>query len=290
VAGDGEGASLTFGSITGSPTPDATLQDPDPWPSRDAPPPLRPGDLHVWAVALALPAATRAALWQLLDEHEHARAERLRMAPARNRFVAARGASRLLLAAYAEVSPLALSFRAAAHGKPGLDGAALRWLHFNVAHSEALALVAVAAGTEVGVDVEHRREVRDAAELAARYFAPADARELAALPAEARTDAFLRRWTRLEAVLKATGEGFTRPLESGRGTLSADEPARRLGLAGCAGPAGEWSLHSLDPAPGYVGAVAARARAHRLSCFTLNPERLRAASARWARSAGGAPI
>jgi 4'-phosphopantetheinyl transferase len=67
-----------------------------------------------------------------------------------------------------------------------------------------------------------------------------------------RSDAFLRCWTLKESVLKATGKGLSQPLDSFR----------------VAGAPDGWSLHALEPAPGYLGAVAVQAPACPLRCFT----------------------
>jgi 4'-phosphopantetheinyl transferase len=240
--------------------------DPD-WPVRVAPPALRAGDVHVWAVPLDVPPREHGRLRALLSDAELARAQRLVPAAGRARFTAARGALRTLLGAYTGAPPGSLTVGVTARGKPFLEGPAVR-VRFNLAHSEALAVVAV-AHEEVGVDVERQRVVADAAALAARYLAPQEARELAALPTGEQAEAFLRCWTLKEAVLKATGEGLSRALGSFRVGVAPGEPARLLDLPESLGSAEHWSLHELEPAQGYLGAVAVRSRACRLRCFTL---------------------
>jgi 4'-phosphopantetheinyl transferase len=213
------------------------------WPPRTAPPELAAGEVHLWALRLDVPSD---ALWPTLSAEEQARCARLVAATAGARAAVARGLLRLLLAAYAEVAPHALRFAVRAQGKPYLTDVGLR---FNLAHSDDLAVVAVARDVEVGVDVERLRPVADGLSLAARYFAPDEARALAALPADERDEAFLRLWTSKEAVLKATGEGLT-------GGLAGDAEA-------------SWSLHAIEPAIGYVGALAVQAPACRLRCHAL---------------------
>lgn len=224
---------------------------PTAWPARSTPPELPAAEVHLWAMPLDLSRGERAAVLSLLSDAEQARARRL-VASAAAQFAAARGALRTLLGAYVGAAPASLEFGVSATGKPFLERAAS--LHFNLAHSDALALVAVAREIEVGVDVERRRAVGDAAALAARYFTPEEARELAALPEDMRSDAFLRYWTLKEALLKATGKGLSEPLDSFRAVVT---------------PAG-WSLHALEPAPAYLGALAVPAPGCRLRCFTLS--------------------
>ena len=70
----------------------------------------------------------------------------------KRRFVVAHGAVRLLLAHHLQQSARDLVFSVGSHGKPHLDAATA--LEFNLSHSGELALIAVALGRAVGVDVE----------------------------------------------------------------------------------------------------------------------------------------
>jgi 4'-phosphopantetheinyl transferase len=101
----------------------------------------------------------------------------------------------------------------AEHGKPLLDGPAGDTIDLSVAHSGAVAVVAVATGARVGVDVEVVRPRVRLDRLAARVLAPAD---LATWQRIADPDAalrvFLRAWTTKEAYLKGLGIGVTRSL------------------------------------------------------------------------------
>jgi 4'-phosphopantetheinyl transferase len=92
-----------------------------------------------------------------------------------------------------------LEFALHEHGKPYLPGAPE--LHFNLAHSGEMALVAVALGSDVGVDVEHLRPLPGFAAIADRYFPPG-------YPPPKNGRQFFLYWTRLEAILKAQGVGL----------------------------------------------------------------------------------
>lgn len=218
-----------------------------PWPVRDGPPTLEMGDVHLWAVPLDLEPEAQAALVRFLADDERARSRRYVSAVVGARFAVGRGVLRALLGAYAQMPPAELVLAAGVRGKPMLVGPGPEWLRFNMAHSHTLALVAVARDVDVGIDVEHRRAVPAAETLAARYLHADDARALAALPPSERSDAFLRRWARAEATLKATGEGLAGP-------LALDD---------------RFLVHDLAPRADYVGAVAIPPPARRLRCFTL---------------------
>ncbi|MCO5170368.1 MAG: 4'-phosphopantetheinyl transferase superfamily protein [Planctomycetes bacterium] len=122
-------------------------------------------------------------------------------------------------------------------------------LHVNASHTDALALVALSRAGPVGVDVERRRGDVEALDLARRYFAPAEAARLAALPAGERAGAFLRLWTRKEALLKAAGQGLGGGLDvatgDGPGWAAVDAP----GL-------GAFWVSDLEVGAGHVAALA----------------------------------
>ncbi|HVS99637.1 MAG TPA: 4'-phosphopantetheinyl transferase superfamily protein, partial [Solirubrobacterales bacterium] len=76
-------------------------------------------------------------------------------------------------------------------------------LSFNLAHSGALALVAIApGGVEVGVDLERLRARRDLVRLAARWLPAAEAAAVAAADPGERERVFYAAWTAHEARVK----------------------------------------------------------------------------------------
>lgn len=266
--------SLAFG-FSGCNSGGAAAAGANAWPARTLPPALEAGGIHLWAIQTDVPARLRTSLARFLAADELTRAGRLVAALAGARFVAAHGALRLLLGAYTGAAPGALRLGVTSAGKPFLEDARLR---FSLSHSAGLTLVAFSEGVELGVDVEQRRTVPDAVALATRYFARDEARSLAALPANKQSDAFLRCWTSKEAAMKLTGEGFARPLDSIRVSVERTAPPRLLEVVGLPGAVGEWSLHSLEPAAGYLAALVAAAASSRVRCFTLGVEGLLGAS------------
>jgi len=179
------------------------------WPAQaDTLPALRPGEVHVWRADLDVDAAHWQALWRLLSGEEQARMQRLLDARIRRRRAACRGILRSLLAGYTGRDAAELVLRAGEHGKPELPGNSLC---FNVAHSQQWALLAIAAGRRVGVDVEVLHPVPEVETIAALYFAPQEWQDMAHRPDEERLRRFFDLWVCKEAVLKAIGSGFARP-------------------------------------------------------------------------------
>ena len=178
-----------------------------------------------------------------LSAEERERAARYRVEPARVAFVAVRVALRRVLGERLGVPAADVPLVLDRYGRPGVPGAQLS---FNVSHSGAIGLIALADGQRrLGVDVEQVRAGTDVNGLAGRFFHPA---ETAAIGD--RRDAFFRCWTRKEAVVKALGRGLSHPLDSFAVDVDADGPRPVEGLPGML-------VGGLSIDAGYAAAVAA---------------------------------
>jgi 4'-phosphopantetheinyl transferase len=209
-----------------------------------------------------------------LSPMEIDRAERLRSVRLHRQFIVWHGGLRTILGWYTGLPPGEVLIEHEEHGKPvlrpGRAGPGEPVPHFNLSHSHDLALAAVTIGAPVGVDVERVRRLADADRIAARFFAAAEYERYRAIGADERHLAFFNAWTRKEAVIKALGQGLSRPLASVEVTLAPGEPARLVRFDGQPGESAGWSLHAFEPLPGYCGAVAVP-QAHVASkCFELS--------------------
>lgn len=211
------------------------------------------GTVHVWTVDLDLPPDSVCELLNALSGEERVRAARYRTTETRLRFIAAHGALRRILARYVDMPADRLCFENAVSGKPCIKGSPLP---FNLSHSDGLAVCAVAALGQVGVDVERIRPVTDADALVKRHFAPGEARHLASLPPPDRDPAFFSTWTRKEAFLKATAEGLQRPLDSFEVEVAPSVSEPRLVISHPAPGDTAFCLRSFRPRPDYIAAVA----------------------------------
>ena len=212
--------------------------------------PLGPGDVHVWKIELDQPADEFRAM---LSADERERASRFRVERGADRYVVGRGALRILLGRYTGASPETLVFRYNGFGKPELTGSDVC---FNLSHSHEIALIAAARGRAVGVDVERIREQVMIERIAERFFAPAEARAIAALPQDRQALAFFNCWTRKEAWIKARGEGLSIPLNSFEVTLAPGEPARLVATRPDEEEASRWTLRGLECGPEFAAALA----------------------------------
>ncbi len=161
----------------------------------------------IWRVPLAA-ADLHALPLELLRPDEHDRAARLRDPRDRERYMGCRSALRALLGECLECDPRSIELVRGKHGRPelGPDQA----VQFNVTHSGDLGLIAIATSAPLGVDVEARREMKNALPLARRYLTPAECAEVESADETTRSEIFLRCWTRKEALLKSAGDGLTR--------------------------------------------------------------------------------
>ena len=212
--------------------------------------------VHLWLASLNQRELRLPELADLLAPDERERASRFRFVRDRERFVAARGQLRILLAAYANRPPAALAFSYGEHGKPALfKSPRSSDLRFNLSHSGDVVLYAIALGREVGVDLELIRPISEMAEIVDRWFPEQESERFHALPEKEKVRAFFALWTRREALLKGGGEGMSAIADAGavisdRAWHGAAVPSRAF-----TAPKG-WTLRSPNPAPNYVAALA----------------------------------
>jgi len=235
---------------------------------------LSPRAVHVWTMPLDLHPEKLSTLARSLSASERNRADRFRFEQHRRRFMAGRGFVRNVLALYLAEDPGCLEFRYGAFGKPALAAGPMgpvANLHFNLAHSEDLALLAVSRAGPLGIDLERIRVLDDAEELVARFFCPAEFALFHSLPTHLKCAAFFNLWTRKEAWLKATGEGIGHSLHRVQVSFLPEDPARLVELPTDLGNIEDWSLAELVTWPGFTAALALRGGAPRICYRTWEP-------------------
>jgi 4'-phosphopantetheinyl transferase len=200
-----------------------------------------PRVVQLWWSTVQSAQPHHAELLRLLDAEERLRARRFLVNNAGSRFVASRAMLRLILGRQIGVAPDELVFSYGDHGKPRV---AEGLPHFSLSHSANTIVVAVAA-EELGVDVEERRELANAARLARRICTEGEFDTLLSLPEAEFETMLLRLWTIKEAVLKYIGTGITGGMRSVEveGDLDSASPKVRVG-----GEIGVWTAR-LIPLP-----------------------------------------
>jgi 4'-phosphopantetheinyl transferase len=228
------------------------------WLPLAVPPELAADDVHAWVVPLDVSQQAYDDLFGTLAPDERKRAIDFRFDEPRRRYVIARGALRRLLGTYLHVHPTEVGLSTDGNQKPHLAVKhAAPDLHFNVSHSGDLAVIALALGCEVGIDVEQLRNVGHLEQIARRFFHPLESNAVLSTPVSDRNLAFLRCWTAKESILKAWGTGivgnlagFQVPIENDwKGWVECSAGFRDEHRSRC------W-LEQLTPCDNYVGAIA----------------------------------
>ena len=120
-------------------------------------------------------------LENVLSPAERERIARLRDMDKRMNAVISRGVLRHILGTLLMAAPEAISIQTGEQGKPFLAGTPV---HFNVAHTEGMVVVAVAADQELGVDIEYVRDDLNCEAVARTFFTTRELAELQLLPGE----------------------------------------------------------------------------------------------------------
>lgn len=204
---------------------------------------------HVEVVNVEIDHPPEAGAEAALSLEERARAARFVFERDRARFVNTRAGLRTVLAACMGVEPASVMLCRGPRGKPALAPACAS-LRFNVSHSAGRALVAVALGREVGVDIELVQGGIDRLGIARSFFTRGEQATIEREPERERIAAFHRCWVAKESYLKARGDGLASPLDafeidaSGglRWSTLGEDPHR-------------WRIERLDVGDGYAAAL-----------------------------------
>jgi 4'-phosphopantetheinyl transferase len=225
------------------------------------------GGVDIWVAHLDEVAGEMDRLRGLLDRMEMDRAARFRSEPARRRFSARHAIRRLILARYLEQPAKDIVVLEGDGQKPRIRDRQPDGFAFNESASDELAVIAVARGVELGIDVERIRPIPDAAGIVARFGSTFEAASYRLVPEHDRDTAFLRWWTAKEAFVKMIGTGLDYPLDgfsvsfplhaptlpspaSGGGDYEVPAPA-----SGGGDYERRFSFIELTPATGYVGTL-----------------------------------
>jgi 4'-phosphopantetheinyl transferase len=209
------------------------------------------GEVRVWVVPLDTPPLTEADLLICLSAEERERADRYKIRKPRHQFVTGRGLLRRILGSCLSVPPHEVPIAYTGAGKPILGCGTL---HFNVTHTDQIALIAI-AGRPVGIDVEQVRNLANPDGLVQRFFSAAECASYRTLPPELQPQGFFRAWTCKEALIKAVGLSVTN-LSEFDVELHPQRPAALLESRHPALMDVAWELEVWEPAVGFTAAVA----------------------------------
>jgi 4'-phosphopantetheinyl transferase len=231
---------------------------------------VRENEAHIWRIDLESQHSWAPKLIFLLSDDEQSTAERFRFLRDRDRYIVSHGALRLILGQYLQYDLRDIQFHHNAFGKPHV-GEGEASVHFNLSHTDGLALVAVAHSFAVGVDVERRQLERFDLAIARRFFSPSEYTALLEMPAYRQIDGFFQCWVRKEAFIKARGTGLSFPLHQFDVSVAVDRPAELLAVRGIDERVEDWSLLDIALQTPFAAALAARAPHITVRCWQWHP-------------------
>ena len=220
------------------------------WPrveSLDSPEPAT----RLWWCTLRATPAQIAAWAGVLSEGERTRAARFAMPALRDRYVIGRTALRTVLADALGTTPADVAIVRGERGRPRLADDV--GIDFNLSHTQDVALVGLARGGRIGVDVERGDRRINVAGIARKFLTGAERAAIASIDEDAARRVVLTLWTCKEAMSKATGDALSAPFA--RIDVDLSEGRTLRGGPGRYRP-GDWALHAARVPAGHVATVA----------------------------------
>lgn len=205
-----------------------------------------------------------------LSDDETARLERLKFVESRENFIISKGILRVILALMLKQKPEEVEIRITTKGKPFLSGSEI---YFNLSHSENLMVVGLSLQAEIGIDLQKVYPITNHQTILKNFFSVKEEAYLNSLPEESFLDNFFTIWTAKEAYLKGIGEGFQYPSnsfsvipensQSGCLVLQSDHIVSKET---------KWTIHSLEPEPGYKAAAVIAGEVEKISLHSNSPD------------------
>lgn len=215
--------------------------------------------IQLWLFPLSLSPAEHDFVSGLLSRDERERASRYASEALKRDFVIGRGLLRYLLAAYLNTGPAQIRFDCGTMGKPSV-GFPRVWsqLQFNFSQSGGWAIVGMAVGDPIGVDIERVRAFDDYLDVARANFTDVEFQWLNRQVSSERLAAFYSCWTRKEAVVKADGIGIGYGLDRFEIPFDASRDAGFAEVHDATGRLAGWRVMGFVPLEGFFGAVSVR--------------------------------
>lgn len=207
-----------------------------------------------------IPEGGFSSFWEILSSDEMARCSAFVFDKDRERYIFCRGVLRILLSEFTGIEPSQVPLKYTQSGKPYLcSEACLFPVKFNLAHTENAMMIALSLDTELGIDLELERPIREISSIVRNYFSVSEQQYMRQFLGEHETKAFFHCWTRKEALFKGLGSGIvSKEFQSiscldSLLELSSNTSLREL-----------WTIETLLLSSKYSAAIAYRGRGCRL--------------------------
>ncbi|WP_422105257.1 4'-phosphopantetheinyl transferase family protein [Winogradskyella sp.] len=194
----------------------------------------------------------------LLSKDEKIKAHKFKFEKDKRVSIIARGALRVLLGKYLDISPEKIVFKYGDYGKPEFKN----WqnLKFNTSHAKDLVVFGFTKNSEIGIDVEYCKSNFDVMDIVDNYFSKKEIEAIHKIPKHMQTQAFYRGWTRKEAFIKAKAKGLSFPLDAFSVSIESDNQSKLEETLWDSNEKHNWSIIPFETLDNYKAAIAIQER------------------------------
>lgn len=222
--------------------------------------------VHIWSIPLNIEAGTQKAYWHLLSNEEKFRANRFKFEVDKIKYIACRGALRVLLSKYLVQEAEKIEILYLKNGKPNHNSN----LEFNVSHSGDWAVIGFTLDNILGIDIEYINREIEYVDIASKFFSAEEAYIVINAENNKMPLYFYNCWTRKEAFIKAIGDGLSFPLNKFRVSINPKVSPKLLVTNWDPSEANKWSLWSFTKGDDYIGAVTVKSNNKEIQKFSFN--------------------
>ncbi len=195
--------------------------------------------IHLWHIDLSATISCTELL-AILAKDEQDKANAFYFAKDKNNYIRTRAALRKIISKYYSIEPGKIGFSYGKYNKPYIS-ANPHHLHFNVSHSNNMAIVAIIKHHTIGIDLEYIKPINDLDSIVEK-FSMEEKNKFLLLPNEQKLRAFYTIWTRKEAFIKAIGRGLSTSLDTFEVSFLENEPAQILKIKNSTAESKKWVL------------------------------------------------
>ncbi|MEM8498321.1 MAG: 4'-phosphopantetheinyl transferase superfamily protein [Pseudomonadota bacterium] len=206
----------------------------------------------------------------VLDASEQQRRDRFKFERHALMFSVSHALVRYVLSQYADLEPAQWCFEKNQHGKPYVVNSGFEHLQFSLSHTDGYAAMAICSDSEIGCDVEKRRDNIRAADIADRFFSKREVAALLSNDEVLQHFRFFDYWSLKESYIKAKGKGLAIPLGDFSFELGT-RPITFTAVSALEEDTSLWYFELLDVGVDHAAAIAAPQELLKVKRFTAVP-------------------
>lgn len=211
-------------------------------------------EIHLWFKDLEQSEQECQRYKKILNIDELKRLEQFFFEKDKRRFIIARGYMKEVIGRYLEIESHDIVFTTSIYGKPQLIDSINQGLHFSLAHSHKLVVLAITK-SRVGVDLEYIHRAIDYKNIAQNFFSKSEYQIFTSLPEALKKEGFYNCWTMKEAIRKVYGdEKILNMIEIEVSFIPGDKP-EIISIENDSYEAKKWVVKSFSLQKSYICAV-----------------------------------